>query len=179
MYLLYVPSLYVHERRHTIAPQAKQDGQDKRLRPSAQLELAYRVRTPRHRANFSTTAIVPRSPFDRTPPRHSTRSHIHRRRWRRRLAAQRRARSCSSRSLDARDPPGRRDHARWPLGAHAPRAGASGRPGAADGRGQGALKRRPGSFLAPGYRRWRANRGDIGQAVIFTFTLGFCDTAPP
>ena len=91
MYLLYAPSLYVHERRHTIARQARPDGQDKRLRPSAQLELAYRVRSLRHRAIFGSVAIAPRSPFDRTPPRRSSRSHIHRRRWRRRLTARWRA----------------------------------------------------------------------------------------
>ena len=149
MYLLYAPSLYVHERRHTIARQARQDGQDKRLRPSAQLELAYRVRSLRHRAIFGSVAIAPRSPFDRTPPRRSSRSHIHRRRWRRRLTARRRASSGSSRSLVGRASRGRRGHARHPLGAHAPRPGASASPGAADGRSQGALKRRPGSLWPP------------------------------
>ena len=69
-------------------------------------------------------------------------------------------------SADARDPPGRREHARWPLGAHAPRTGASGSPGAADGRSQGALKRRPGSFLAPGKCRWKQKRRDIGRFLI-------------
>ena len=134
MYLLYAPSLYVHERRHTIARQARPDGQDKRLRPSAQLELAYRVRSLRHRAIFGSVAIAPRSPFDRTPPRRSSRSHIHRRRWRRRLTARRRASSGSSRSLVGRASRGRRGHARHPLGAHAPRARASASPGTADGR---------------------------------------------
>ena len=133
MYLLYAPSLYVHERRHTIARQARPDGQDKRLRPSAQLELAYRVRSLRHRAIFGSVAIAPRSPFDRTPPRRSSRSHIHRRRWRRRLTARRRASSGSSRSLVGRASRGRRGHARHPLGAHAPRARASASPGTADG----------------------------------------------
>ena len=150
MYLLYAPSLYVHERRHTIARQARPDGQDKRLRPSAQLELAYRVRSLRHRAIFGSVAIAPRSPFDRTPPRRSSRSHIHRRRWRRRLTARRRASSGSSRSLVGRASRGRRGHARHPLGAHAPRARASASPGTADGRSPGSAQ--TPSWQLPGSR---------------------------
>ena len=63
-------------------------------------------------------------------------------------------------SLVARAARGYRGHARRPLAAHAPRARASTSPGTADGRELGALKH---GSLASGYRRWRANRGDIGR----------------
>ena len=53
-----------------------------------------------------------------------------------------------------------RAHARRQLTAQAPRARASTSPGTADGRELGALKH---GSLASGYRRWRANRGDIGK----------------
>ena len=121
IHLLYAPSLYVRERRHTIARQTWQEGQDKRLRPSAQLELAHRVSAQRHGAVFSTTAIAARSTFDRASPTASARAHIHHPRWRRWNAAQSRAAAVAPRAQVARDPRGRRDHARWPLGAHAPR----------------------------------------------------------
>ena len=135
----------------------------KRLRPSAQLELAYRVRSLRHRAIFGSVAIAPRSPFDRTPPRRSSRSHIHRRRWRRRLTARRRASSGSSRSLVGRASRGRRGHARHPLGAHAPRARASASPGTADGRSPGSAQtpccQLPGSRLSSLEGKPRRHRG--------------------
>ena len=43
------------------------------------------------RRSSAATPIAPRSTFDRTPPRLSSCSHIHRRRWRRQLTARRRA----------------------------------------------------------------------------------------
>jgi len=63
-------------------------------------------------------------------------AHINHLRRRRRLerAARRRAASASSRSLVGRAARACRYYARRPLGAHAPRAGASASPGAADGR---------------------------------------------
>ena len=95
-----------------------------------------------------TIAIASRSRFDRTSPTASTRAHIQHLRRRRWNAAHRRAAAVAPRSLARRASRGRRGHARHPLGAHAPRPGASVSPGAADGRSQGALKRRPGSLVA-------------------------------
>eukprot|EP00966_Prymnesium_polylepis_P065411 1518374-Prymnesium_polylepis.2 len=79
----------------------------------------------------------------------TSRTHIHHLPRRRCSAAQHRAAAAPSRYLARRSSPGRRGHARHPLGAHAPRPGAS-RACAADGRSQGALKRkrRPGNLLA-------------------------------
>ena len=51
----------------------------------------------------------------------------------------------------ARGPRDCRSHARWPLGPHAPRAGAPASPHAADGRSVSALKRH--SSQAPGTRK--------------------------
>ena len=146
LYLLYVTSLSVRYRRHTSARQARQHGQEKRPRHPASLDEAHRASALSRGVSTCTTAIAPRSALDRASRMGTSCAHIHQR-W---SAAQRRAAAAASRPQVARAPRGCHGGARWPLGRHAPRAGASASPHAVDGRSERALKRRSGSSWLPG-----------------------------
>ena len=99
MYLVHVTSLYVRDRRHTSARQARQHGQEKRPRRPAWLDEVHRASALSHAVSTCSTAIAPRSAFDRASPLGCSRAHIHHRRRRRWNAALPLYRVCNTRTL--------------------------------------------------------------------------------
>ena len=149
MYLLYVPSLYVHERRQTIAQQARQKGQDKRSRPPARLEQGHRISTTPHTCSHCTGPIHARSDIACASLAGRTRAHSKScRRPRSETADRRSCRRYSERSIGHAPREHCRD-AQHPRCPHAPRASGAVSPWAADRRGSGALKRALASSWLP------------------------------
>ena len=87
MSVLYRRSLYVRNRRHTSARQARQDGHEYRPRRPARLDQVHQASAPHHWAILCATALAPRSDLHRTSRMRSSLAHIDHLRRRRRLAA--------------------------------------------------------------------------------------------